>query len=294
MGNRQPRPPPFRPQNVFRDCDRELNNLRNSYNGQINDLKNQISNKQKDVDSLYKKVRDISKDLKESQESDKEHIRQLNDWRMKYNDSQKKVADLKKEIKSLETQIEDLLKRMNNLKTSAEVSATTTNALSNSLEQMTNINKDTIIEGATAMDTILNTQKINNSFYDAVIAQNDTIDNKIQDVNSKYTTDDKKTVYQLQKNTLLMKVNFSLLLVYYGLVIVFMYVFYKKYINLSKYVIALVFVLVCAYPWVISMIEAFLYLIGRYFIAIIHGNISTQGNNPSVSFNSPDIYSENP
>ena len=221
MGGRNsriPPPAPFRPQNVFRDCDRELNNMRNDYNNQINNLRNQLNNKQNEINWLYGRVNDINNELQASRESDKEHIRQMNDWRMKYEDSQKHVAELEAKIKSLEQQIEDLLKRIANLKVSAEVSSNTANAAIANLEKMTNMGEEEPLrEGVMGMfnDLVEWMNKNNNTLYDAVLAQNTTLDNQLQEMKNRYTTDDQKTVYQLQQNGILNKVNLWLLISYY-------------------------------------------------------------------------------
>jgi len=194
-GSRIPPPAPFRPQNIFRDCDRELNNLRNDYNNQINNLRNQLNNKQNEINWLYGRINDINNELQASRESDKEHIRQLNDWRMKYEDSQKHVAELEAKIKSLEQQIEDLLKRIANLKVSAEVSSNTANAAISNLEKMTNMGEEEPLrEGVMGMfnDLVEWMNKNNNTMYDAVLAQNTTLDNQLQEMKNRYTTDDQK------------------------------------------------------------------------------------------------------
>jgi DNA repair exonuclease SbcCD ATPase subunit len=270
-----PPPPP-------RNCDAELNNMRNNYNGQLNNLRNQLNNKQNEVNWLYGRINDINNELQSSRQSDKEHIRQLNDWRMKYEDSQKNVAELKVQIKSLEQQIEDLLKRIANLKVSAEVSSNTANAAISNLEKMSNMGPEMdpehepIREGVMGMfnDLVNWMNQNNNTMYDAVLAQNTTLDNQIQEMKNQYTTDDQKTVYQLQQNGILNKVNIWLLITYYALVLVFGYTFYKTNKTLSVYLVLLVILLAAAYPWVISPVESAAYFVWRLGVAVIHGNVS--------------------
>jgi hypothetical protein len=267
-------PPPPPPRN----CDAELNNMRNNYNGQLNNLRNQLNNKQNEVNWLYGRINDINNELNSSRESDREHIRQLNDWRMKYDESQKNVANLKTQIKSLEQQIEDLLKRIANLKVSAEVSSDTANAAIANLEKMSNMGPENepIREGVMGMfnDLVAWMNQNNNTMYDAVLAQNTTLDKQIQDMKNQYTTDDQKTVYQLQQNDILNKVNIWLLITYYALVLVFGYTLYKTNKTLSIYLVVLAILLAAAYPWVISPVESAVYFVWRLGVAVIHGDVS--------------------
>ena len=273
MGSRHSHSPPPPPP---RNCDGEINNIRNSYNEQINSLSGQINNLNRQLSQKQNEINGLTNELNLSKNSDKEHIRQLNEWRMKYNDAEKKIAELESEITSLEQQIEDLLRRIDNLKISAEVSTVTANAAINNLEKMTNMKDEPIREGLlTEMnDLVIRMNENNNVLHDAVSAQNDTLDKQIQDMKNQYTTDDQKTAYQLQENVSLNKINISLMLTYYALALVFFYVLYKSYkTTMSIYLMVFIFILVGIYPWVIGTIESFILFLWNYLSSVIHGNV---------------------
>jgi peptidoglycan hydrolase CwlO-like protein len=299
-GGSRPSPPsPWRaPTPPWRDCDRELNDTRNNYNNQINDLRNQLNNKQNEVNNkqneinwLYRRAADLQRELEQSKQSDAQHVRELNDWREKYDESQRHVAELEAEIARLNAQIEDLRKRVQNLKESATVSSDTANAAIRSLEKFTPMDtvsesfeseSDTepMREGLTGLvndlTSWLNTN--NNIMYDSILAQNTTLENQIQDMKNEHTTDDQRTVYQLQQNTLLNRINVALLVLYYALFLVFCYLLFKLYKKkaLSNAILAAGFVVVAIYPWVIGSIESFLYFMARFAVALAHGNVFGQ------------------
>ena len=296
-----PPPPPWRaPTPPWRDCDRELNDTRNNYNNQINGLRNQLNNKQNEVNNkqneinwLYGRAADLQRELEQSKQSDAQHVRELNDWREKYDESQKHVAELEAEIARLNAQIEDLRKRFQNLKQSATVSSETANAAIRSLEKFTPMDSlsesfDTVSgsdtepmrEGLTGLVNDLTTwlNDNNNIMYDSILAQNTTLENQIQDMKNEHTTDDQRTMYQVQQNTLLNRVNTALLILYYALFLVFCYLLFKLYKKkaLSNAILAAGFVIVAIYPWVIGSIESFLYFMWRISISVMNGNVFSQ------------------
>lgn len=260
MGNRQERE---RTRGPIRSYEAENNNMKNNFNEAIRNLQRNCAYEKDSIRNQY------NSKISSLQQSDNLHIQQMNDWMSKFNDSQNTVQGLNHEITNLNGEIDMLVKNSKNLKISSDVSSKMANAAINTNEGMANIK-----EGLTAtINAMKETTNQNNLvMYDAISAQNYTLDKHFQETKNKYTTDNQKVSYQLDQNSFLNNLYFYLLITYYLMFLLFVYVFYNSKPGFSIYLQLLVYSLIIIYPWVISYIELCIYYIWNYVTAVINGN----------------------
>ena len=108
--------------------------------------------------------------------------------------------------------------------------------------------------------------------YKIIKAQNEILNSQIQNLKEYYTTNKSESLYKIQKVNELRKYNFILFVLYYICVIILALYFFMLNRTLisfnTKIIITVLFVL---YPFLIDIIEQYLYFIYLYIYAYISG-----------------------
>lgn len=108
--------------------------------------------------------------------------------------------------------------------------------------------------------------------FTSVKAENDLINQQIQENNNSYSTDNKQFVYQTENLVYLKSINFVIFIIYYIAFLIFLYfmIFVKTSDIKIKIFIILIFLL---YPFIIKPIEEFFYFIITFMISTLFGNV---------------------
>ena len=108
--------------------------------------------------------------------------------------------------------------------------------------------------------------------FTGVKAENDLINQQIQENNNSYSTDNKQFFYQTENLVYLKSINFVIFIIYYIAFLIFLYfmIFVKTSDIKIKIFIILIFLL---YPFIIKPIEEFFYFIITFTISTLFGNV---------------------
>lgn len=110
-----------------------------------------------------------------------------------------------------------------------------------------------------------------NESYKIILNQNQSLQNTIKNISEVYSTDDRKTIYENEKNAGFQTIYNYLLVLYYALIVLLGILFTntKKKVTLrEKIIILCLFIL---YPFVIDYVENIIFDIFIYIYTFIRG-----------------------
>ena len=172
--------------------------------------------------------------------------------------------DLYKKSAFSPTKKEDLDKSWNNLWANNNMVLN-----SNILELMTS--KNNIVEGYTYKGST------DPTLYNAITQQNSKLTSTINNMNSLYSTDDQKVLYQSAQLETLHTANTVLYLIYYALLLVIAFILVFNLPTFSIYVRGAIMAAFIIYPFIIGYIEVGISWLLGYIYALINGNVYTNG-----------------
>ena len=108
--------------------------------------------------------------------------------------------------------------------------------------------------------------------YKTVLAQNNTLLQQKQTMQNTYTTDNQKVNYIQEKLDSTSNIWVYMMIVYYLIVLISVYFLYVS-VTMSRPIKIIIFLAFVAYPWVIYMLEEWLYFGLVYFSSIVMGNV---------------------
>jgi hypothetical protein len=107
--------------------------------------------------------------------------------------------------------------------------------------------------------------------YNTVLAENKAIDKTVQQMKEANSTDDSKFIYENEELYKLIFINNVLFYVYYLLVIVGVFIFLRK--NMNLYIKITSLILIILYPFLIYPIENIIYICVSFVYSFLTGNV---------------------
>jgi chromosome segregation ATPase len=199
----------------------------------------------------------------------------INQYNNKNKDAVKKIDSLKSEQSSLTTQVKDLSKQQAELTDAykketkqAEIATTEYDGVQEGFrEGASGIQQHVIDLEQASLEGRVN-------LYNAIYAQNDTLANQKQNTQNSYTTDDQKVNYVQQQLDSIGSLGFYMLIAYYIVVFLSIYFLYIS-TAVGRSVKILIFLVFVAYPWVIYLLEEWIYFVVVFILNTLSGNVFT-------------------
>ena len=107
--------------------------------------------------------------------------------------------------------------------------------------------------------------------YSSLVKQNIQLSRKIIDEHTTNTTEDKRSYYQMQQNSTAEYVYSFLYWVYYGILAVFLVVYYMKN-SPNRFLFLLMAIALFFYPTWMIYLERYLVIMYRFFAALVFGS----------------------
>jgi hypothetical protein len=289
-------------ENKRREADnqrREADRLRNEWYGHvgiINNLNKQHTTDVNTISTLTNQVK-LAKEQATAQQD------WINYWQLQNTNANKTIIDLSNQINQLNTQVKNLqdlnstyLINYNNAVDSAEIAIKRVDGIAvtegfNSITGYTNGNIDGNVRltiaslgglvGGTdsnSKDGIIadiKSQKKQDKYedallYQAIYQQNKTLERKIQETKNGNTTDTQKIGYIQDKLDSATTVSFYMLIVYYIVLFISIYFFYIN-VTMTRNTKLLIFTGFAVYPWVIYLLEEWIYYLLSYIFSVALG-----------------------
>jgi hypothetical protein len=109
----------------------------------------------------------------------------------------------------------------------------------------------------------------NYNSYQDIVKENTLLTTKINNIKDIYQLGDQKSYYEAKQNNYLLKLNTAFFWVYYIILILFTYVLFYIESSMSKYLKFAIVLLGICYPFIVTMIEQFLYKIYKMIESFI-------------------------
>jgi hypothetical protein len=242
----------------------QIKNITNLLPGnERNTLRNIIENMDKTIKSRERDYNDLNKDCSNLYDEYKKLEKKVSQMML----NQNKVDEISKEKDFYKQQLNGTESEPGFIKLLAEKN--------NNLENFNNINN---IEGMSIIECIT-TKDLGD-----VIKENKLLESQIQKNQNNYSADDTQVFYKQQQFYRQKNFNYFLIILFYFLILILgIYLFFFKN-NMSIYFKIFITILLAIYPFIIEIIEFFVYFALYYVYALINGVPFDLGNYYGFTF----------
>uniref|UniRef100_A0A6C0EQY8 Uncharacterized protein n=1 Tax=viral metagenome TaxID=1070528 RepID=A0A6C0EQY8_9ZZZZ len=242
----------------------QIKNITNLLPGnERNTLRNIIENMDKKIKSRERDYNDLNKECSNLYDEYKKLEKKVSQMMLNKN----KVDEISKEKDFYKQQLNGTESEPGFIKLLAEKN--------NNLENFNNINN---IEGMSIIEGIT-TKELGD-----VINENKLLESQIQKNQNNYSADDTQVFYKQQQFYRQQNFNFFLIILFYFLILILgIYLFFFKN-NMSIYFKIFITILLAIYPFIIEIIEFFVYFALYYVYALINGVPFDLGNYYGFTF----------
>jgi len=242
----------------------QIKNITNLLPGnERNTLRNIIENMDKKIKSRERDYNDLNKECSNLYDEYKKLEKKVSQMML----NQNKVDEISKEKDFYKQQLNGTESEPGFIKLLAEKN--------NNLENFNNINN---IEGMSIIEGIT-TKELGD-----VINENKLLESQIQKNQNNYSADDTQVFYKQQQFYRQQNFNFFLIILFYFLILILgIYLFFFKN-NMSIYFKIFITILLAIYPFIIEIIEFFVYFALYYVYALINGVPFDLGNYYGFTF----------
>ena len=110
----------------------------------------------------------------------------------------------------------------------------------------------------------------NYNSYQDIVKENKLLTTKINNIKDVYQLGDQKSYYEAKQNNYLLKLNSVLFWFYFIVLLLFTYVLFYIDNSMSKYLKFAILLLGISYPFIVTIIEKFLYKIYKMIASFIN------------------------